>query len=215
MTPERFARLRQVLQRRQPDLTVLMERLHKPHNFSAVLRSADAVGVFEAHAVAPRGGIPTYDKTSGSAYKWVGLRVHLDTNTALAFLKSRGMTVYAAHLSPESVDYREVDYTRSSVVLLGTEWSGVSETASLGADVHVHVPMRGMVGSLNVSVAAAVILFEAERQREAAGLYGENRLEPEIFEQTLFTWAYPRLARRYVAQGHPFPKLGPYGELLR
>ena len=189
MTPERLAKIRAVLDKRQPDLTVLLERVHKPHNFSAILRSCDAVGVLEAHAIPAKYGIPdlegseglslkgkTYNETSGSAAKWVGLRIHQDTDAAFAHLKSQGFQVLAAHFSERSVDYREADYTRPTCILLGTEKWGVSPEAAVLSDGHIVIPMLGMVQSLNVSVAAAVILFEAQRQRLQAGLFGQARL---------------------------------------
>jgi tRNA G18 (ribose-2'-O)-methylase SpoU len=66
-TLERRRRLKEVLRRRQPDLTVLMENVHKPHNLSAILRTCDAVGTLQAHAVNPTGGVPTFNETSGEA----------------------------------------------------------------------------------------------------------------------------------------------------
>ncbi|WP_293180895.1 tRNA (guanosine(18)-2'-O)-methyltransferase TrmH [Oceanithermus sp.] len=215
MTPERYRRLRAVLDRRQPDLTVLMENVHKPHNFSAILRTADAVGVFEAHAVNPTGGVPTFHDTSGGSEKWVYLRVHPDVEEAIAHLKGRGFTVYAANLSERAVDYREVDYTRPAVVLLGAEKWGVSARAAELADADVIIPMMGMVQSLNVSVAAAVILFEAQRQRLAAGLYDRPRLDPETYRRALFEWAYPREAEVYRRRGVPYPALDEEGRIVK
>lgn len=201
MTPERLAKIRAVLDKRQPDLTVLMERVHKPHNFSAILRSCDAVGVLEAHAIPAKHGLPdleeaagldlkskTFNETSGSAAKWVGLQVHPDTLSALNHLKSRGFQVLAAHFSERALDYRQADYTRPTCILLGTEKWGVSPEAAEQADAHILIPMMGMVQSLNVSVAAAVILFEAQRQRLQAGFYQQPRLSPEDYEFWLRNW---------------------------
>ena len=201
MTPERLAKIRAVLDKRQPDLTVLMERVHKPHNFSAILRSCDAVGVLEAHAIPAKHGLPdleeaagldlkskTFNETSGSAAKWVGLQVHPDTLSALNHLKSRGFQVLAAHFSERALDYRQADYTRPTCILLGTEKWGVSPEAAEQADAHILIPMMGMVRSLNVSVAAAVILFEAQRQRLQAGFYQQPRLSPEDYEFWLRSW---------------------------
>jgi tRNA (guanosine-2'-O-)-methyltransferase len=71
-----------------------------------------------------------------------------------------------------------------------------------------------MVASLNVSVAAALILYEAERQRTAAGLYDHRRLDDETYRHTLFEWAYPQHARRCQRAGVPYPPLGDDGEIL-
>ena len=132
MTFARRSKVRHVLEQRQPDLTVLLEQVHKPHNLSAILRSCDAVGVLEAHCVALHGRVPTFNDTSASADKWVPLRVHANTLAAISELKSRGMQIVATHLSEQSVDFREVDYTRPSCVLLGAErWGLTPEAAEL------------------------------------------------------------------------------------
>ena len=213
-TPERYAKIRRVLGLRQPTLTVLMDEVNKPHNFSAILRTCDAVGVMEAHAVPPRGGLPTYGATSGSADKWVEVRTHPDAVGAVRALQERGFQVLATHLSDASVDYREPDYTRPTCVLLGAEKWGVSDEAAAAADANIVIPMMGMVQSLNVSVAAATILFEAQRQRLGAGLYASPQLEAEQLERLAFEWAYPELAPLYRDRGEPYPALSETGELL-
>lgn len=187
-TPERMARIREVLSRRQPDLTVLLENVHKPHNLSAILRTCDAVGVLRAHAVNPTGGVPTFNETSGGSHKWVELQVHPDIQSAISHLKGQGFQVLAAHLSEGALDFREVDYTKPTAVLLGAEKWGVSEEAAALSDLHIKIPMMGMVQSLNVSVAAAVILFEAQRQRIRAGFYSVPRLEKETLEALFQAW---------------------------
>lgn len=207
MKAERYARIRAVLDRRQPDLTVLLERVHKPHNLSAVLRSCDAVGVLEAHAVEPAGGLPTFSETSASADKWVLLRVHRSTPEAFDALRSGGFHVVATHLSERARDYREVDYTRPTCLLLGAERWGVSDEAAALADENVVVPMRGMVSSLNVSVAAAVILFEASRQRAEAGFYDSPRLTSDLYRRLAFEWLYPREAVLMRERGEAYPEL--------
>lgn len=204
-----------------------MESVSKPHNFSAILRTCDAVGVLEAHAIPPRKGLPqaeedmdfaikgrTFNETSGSAAKWMHLNLHDSIEAAFAHLRGRGFRVYAAHLSQKALDYRQVDYACPTCVLLGAEKWGVSPQAAELADEHIIIPMMGMVQSLNVSVAAAVILFEAQRQRLAAGYYDQPRLSPEHYQHLLFEWAYPDYARRYQEQGKPYPQLGPAGEIL-
>ena len=214
MRPERFRRLREVLARRQPDLTVLMDRVNKAHNFSAILRNCDAVGVLEAHAVAAEPGLEVHHATSAGTKKWVGVRRHATAEEAIEHLRQRGFLILAAHPSPDAVDYREVDYTRPVAITLGAELEGVSPEALEGADALVSIPMVGMVHSLNVSVASSLLLFEAFRQRSAAGLYGESRLAPEAFEARLFEWAYPTLARSRRQQGLPYPKLDADGQIL-
>ncbi|RMG30756.1 MAG: tRNA (guanosine(18)-2'-O)-methyltransferase TrmH [Gammaproteobacteria bacterium] len=214
MTPERYRRILEVLERRQPDLTVVLEGVHKPHNLSAIQRTADAVGVLEVHAVAPERPYRGHRKTAMGSEKWVDAHSHPDIETAIAHLQGRGFRVLAAHLSDRARDFRECDYTRPTALLLGTEKYGVSARALARVDGEVRLPMVGMVASLNVSVAAAVLLYEAQRQRQAAGLYDRPRLSPAEIQRRLFRLGYPRLAARYDALGLPYPRLGPRGELL-
>ncbi len=213
MTERRYRRILEVLARRQPDLTVLAEDVYKPHNLSAMLRSCDAVGIGLAHAVRPTGGVPTYNATSGSAEKWVELRVHGSLDAALKKLRADGMQVLAAHLSTEAVRYDAVDYTRPTCVVFGNEKEGVTPACAAAVDGHVIIPMQGMVQSLNVSVAAAVILFEAQRQRRAAGLYDRPRLDARTRNALAVRWLHPRQTALLEARGLPLPQLEPDGSL--
>lgn len=214
MTPERYRRIVAVLNRRQPDLTVILEGVHKPHNLSAIQRSCDAVGVLEAHAIAPDRPYRVHKATASGSARWVEVHSHASTETAISRLKRQGHQVYAAHLSPTTMDFREPDYAQPTAFLLGTEKYGVSEQALALADAHVSIPMYGMVASLNVSVAAALLLYEAQRQRQAAGLYGHCRLDPERYQALLFRWGYPRLAQRFEALGLAFPQVGEDGQIV-
>lgn len=119
MLPQRFHRLRSVLDRRQPDLTVLMDRVHKEHNLSAILRNCDAVGVLSVHAVVPEGGLTLHHDTSGGTAKWIRIRQHPDVDRALDILGREGMQVVAAQPSETALDYREVDYVRPTALLMG------------------------------------------------------------------------------------------------
>lgn len=215
MRPERFHRLRGVLARRQPDLTVLMDRVHKSHNFSAILRNCDAVGVLEAHVVVPEGGLDLHHGTSAGTKKWIHVSYHHEISAAVGQLKERGFTVIAAHPSEDALDYRDLDYTRPTAITMGAELYGVSDEGLELADQLVSIPMLGMVHSLNVSVATALLLFEAARQRSDAGMYRESRLPPEEFRARLFEWAYPTVARKRKDEGRPYPELSPDGEILR
>ena len=214
MTPERFHRLRTALSRRQPDLTVLMDRVHKSHNFSAILRSCDAVGVLDAHVVATEDAVAIHHATSAGTKKWIAVRSHPSVEEAIGHLRGRGFAILAAHLSADAVDYRDVDYTRPTALTLGAELRGVSPEALALADTHITIPMVGLVHSLNVSVAAGLVLCEAHRQRASAGMYDRARLPPDEFAARLFEWAYPTLARMRREAGRPYPALGPDGDVL-
>ncbi|MEM9386369.1 MAG: tRNA (guanosine(18)-2'-O)-methyltransferase TrmH [Pseudomonadota bacterium] len=213
MTPQRLTRLREALDRRQPDLTVVMDRTQKSHNIAAVMRTADAVGLYELHAVSVD-GIRSHHMISGGVRKWVRVQRHQTLTDCFGALRGDGFTLLTAHRGEQSVDYREVDYTKRIALVLGSELHGVAPQTLAASAKCVSVPMEGLTESLNVSVAAALLLFEARRQREAAGLYdGPSRLPAEQYANTLFEWAYPHIARRCHERGLPYPPLREDGQM--
>ena len=214
MTPERFERICRVLNRRQPDLSVLLDNVHKPHNLSAIIRSCDAVGVLQAHGVWPSRKLQPTNHTSGGSRKWVQLKTHRTLSDAVDYLRHEGHQIYAAHLSPTAIDYRDIDYTVPSTIVLGAELKGLSPEGMELADEHIRIPIVGMVHSLNVSVAAAIILFEAQRQRQLAGFYDENRLDEKTYRCTLFEWLHPEVAAYCRNKSHTYPDLDERGEIV-
>ncbi|HSI04773.1 MAG: tRNA (guanosine(18)-2'-O)-methyltransferase TrmH [Myxococcota bacterium] len=214
MSRERVEKLRAVITRRQPDLTVVMENVHKPHNFSAVVRTCDAVGILDAHAVVPPGHVAPNAAVAQSAQKWVRVRTHAAVADAVAAVRQSGHKVVAAHLSERAVDFRAFDYTQPTALLLGQELGGVTEEALALVDAEVVIPMAGLVASLNVSVAAAVILYEAQRQREAKGLYAKPRLSDVEAQRLLFEYLHPDMAEHYAKRGEPYPAFDDDGHIV-
>lgn len=212
-TPERYHRLRAVLDRRQGDLTVLMEDVRVPRNLAAILRSCDAVGVFAAHAVWPGGLLKISNPASGGNRKWLPVHEHPTLADALARLKGDGLRILAAHPTPAAAPFREIDFTLPTCLLVGNEDAGLSPAALAAADGVVAIPMEGMGTSLNVAVAAALLLFEAQRQRRQAGFYDAPRLDPALYDRTLFEWMHPRIAGRCRQRGVAYPSLGTGGEI--
>ena len=203
-----------VLARRQPDLTVFAERLHKPRNFSAIVRSCDAVGINEVHAVPGEEGLAVHWNTSQGAEKWMRVHAHESVEAGCRHLRERGFRLVAAHLSDEARDYREIDYTAPTALVVGTELFGVSDQALALCDVQASIPMKGMTQSLNVSVACAIVLYEAMRQREAAGLYGERHLAAEIRDRQRFQWLHPAVTRFCDERGLDYPELDEEGNVI-
>ncbi|MGD2120404.1 MAG: tRNA (guanosine(18)-2'-O)-methyltransferase TrmH [Gemmatimonadota bacterium] len=215
MNPERFRRIREVLERRQPDLTVLMEVVNKTHNFSAILRTCDAVGVLEAHAVLPEKGIDLHHHTSAGTTRWVNVREHSSVEEAVEHLRGSGFSIVAAHPDQDAVDFRDLDFKKPVALLVGAELKGLSKQGLALADLKVAIPLAGMVRSLNVSVATALLLFEAFGQRQKAGLYERSRLPEAQKERLLFEWAYPEIAEVLRARGEEYPPLSEAGDILR
>ena len=144
------------------------------------------------------------------------LHDHPDTETAIRHLKGKGFRLYGTHLGVDAKDYRECDFTGPTAFVLGAEKWGLTDQARDLMDEALFIPMRGMVQSLNVSVATATLLFEALRQRQVAGLaptQGEG-LKPEHYQQLLFEWSYPEVARWCRDQERPYPALSEEGELM-
>lgn len=193
MTPERVARLDAVLAMRQPDLTVFAENLHKPKNFSAMVRNCDAVGINEMHVLPGDTAMRRHWNTSQGAEKWMGIKTHESPEAACKYLKAKGFRLLAAHLGETAVDYLEVDYTQPTALVLGTELFGVSDITLAYVDQQIHIPMMGVTQSLNVSVACAIVLYEAQRQRQAAGMYDHCRLDEKTLARQRFEWLHPVL----------------------
>ena len=214
MTPDRFQLIRRTLNRRQPDLTVPADGIHKTHNIAAIVRSCEAVGVLDVHAVSPGGEIPRHHGTNSGSSRWTRLYTHASVSSAINSLKGEGFQILAAHLSDSARDFRDIDYRKPTAILLGTELEGVSEAGAELADQHIMIPMMGMVELLNVSVAAAVILYEAQSQREAARMYDQRRIPPDTYCQILFEWTHPQIARRCRDKRRPYPELGEEGQML-
>ena len=214
MTPERLKTVDAVLARRQPDLTVLLEQIYKPHNFSAIIRSCDAVGIPSVHAVAHQRGVPEYTHISSGAHKWVEVETHKNVSTAFKELKANGFQIVVTHLSSQAVDFRSLDYCKPTALVFGTEKFGVSSEALIMADAEVIIPMLGMTPSLNVSVACAVLLYEVQRQRQQAGLYEQIRLNPEEAASLRFQWLHPALTKFCRKHKLKYPKLDENGDLL-
>ena len=214
MNPERFARIRQMLAMRQPDLTVCLEEVHKPHNLAAMIRTCDAVGIHEVHAVWPQNMRARNNAAKGSQY-WVKVNRHETIEDAVGTLRQQGMQILATHLSERAVDFRDIDYTRPTAILFGAEKHGISPEALALADREIIIPMVGMVQSLNVSVASALILYEAQRQRQLAGRYTNQACSlPRVDqERLLFERGYPVLARVCRMKHLPYPAIDEAGEL--
>jgi tRNA (guanosine-2'-O-)-methyltransferase len=213
VTPERIARLREVLDRRQPDLTVVTDFVHKQRNLSAIVRNCDAVGIMQVHAVLGDEDYQAFRGTAMGSHHWVRVSQHRELGSALRPLKEAGYQLVAAHPGENAVDYREIDYTLPTALLLGAERRGLSDAARSLADAAISIPMVGMVGSLNVSVAAGIILAEAQRQRLLGGFYDRVRIDRQTYETLFFQWGHPQVREFCEQRGLRYPALNEEGEI--
>jgi tRNA (guanosine-2'-O-)-methyltransferase len=183
-TVNRTAKINRVLSARQDSLRVVMENIHDPHNVSAIFRTCDAVGVPKVSLVYNVEQFPKIGKkSSASAFKWVEKEKYKSIDECYSNLRSEGFKIYASALNAGSLSLFDLDLKEKSAIVLGNEHRGVSEEAAEAADETFMIPMFGMVQSLNVSVASAVILYEALRQRLGNGMYSEGELNEELLEK--------------------------------
>ena len=188
-TPERTAKIERVLRHRQKGLTLILSNIHDPHNVSAIYRSCDAFGVPEVQLHYTTTAFPTLGaKTSASARKWVESRRHTDMQSMTQDLRGQGFSILATSCSPQAKSLYEYDLTKPVAFVLGNEHSGVEEEFVPLVDGEVFIPMFGMIQSFNVSVAAAVLLSEAARQRMEAGMYDASAYTEEEMATMLEDW---------------------------
>ena len=179
LEPERKARIDAVVANRTRTLTVVMEAFCDPQNVNAVLRTCEAFGVQELHAV--EGPMKPYDrnkKISQNADKWLDVRRWSSTRECLGHLKAEGYAIYVTHLDEGSRPLAALPFAGKVALVFGSEHRGVSEDALALADASYVIPMRGFVQSLTGSVAAAISIATAVERREAErGRHGD--LSPE------------------------------------
>lgn len=177
------------MQQRQPDLTIVMENIHDPHNVSAMFRSADAAGIHEVQLVYTKQKFPKIgSKSSSSANKWISKRKFSSIEECYRALRTEGFQILATRLDDNAQHLYKFDLRKPTAFVFGNEHAGVTDEASSLADATVYIPMMGMIQSLNVSVACAVTIYEALRQRMESGMYRESRFEKEVFAKLLDEW---------------------------
>lgn len=190
MTSERKEKLSRVLAGRQPDITVVLENVFDPHNISAVMRTCDAVGVQDIYILNTR--IPRHKKwgakSSSSAAKWLTVHQFEDAAACFSVLRSRYSSILTTHLSSDAVGLYEMDLTQPTALVFGNEHNGVSEEIRALADGNFIIPQVGIIRSLNISVACAVTLYEAFRQKSNAGHYDQRRMDEARFRELSGEW---------------------------
>jgi tRNA (guanosine-2'-O-)-methyltransferase len=190
MTPERREKLLNVLHKRQNDLAVVLENVQDPHNISAVMRTCDAVGVQDIFVLNTR--IPRHKKfgprSSSSAAKWLTVHQFTDAAECFAALRKRYSRILTTHLSSDAVGLYEINFTESIALVFGNEHSGVSDDIRALADGNFVIPQAGIIRSLNISVACAVTLYEAYRQKSLAGHYERQKISNELHGELFSAW---------------------------
>ena len=190
MTPERHHKLTSVLNKRQGDIAIVMENVFHPHNISAVMRTCDAVGVQDIYILNTK--IPRHKKwgakSSSSAAKWLTVHQFENTEACVAELRKNYSTILTTHLSSDAVGLHQIDFTKSIALVFGNEHSGVSDEMRAIADGNFIIPQVGIIRSLNISVACAVTLYEAFRQKNNAGQYNQQSLSDVRYNELFKEW---------------------------
>ena len=190
MTPERYQRLMQVLNKRQNNLAVVLENVFDPHNISAVMRSCDAVGIQDVYVLNSK--IARHKKwgakSSSSAAKWLTVHQFTDADTCITEIRRKYGKILTTHLSSDATDIYDMDLTQSVALVFGNEHAGVSDEIRALSDGNFIIPQVGIIKSLNISVACAVTIYEAYRQKKRAGHYDQRNLPESRFNNLLKDW---------------------------
>lgn len=186
---KRLNKISSVINSRQFSLRVVIENIHDPHNVSAIFRTCDAAGIPKVSLIYNEEAFPKIGKkSSASAFKWVEKEKFKSVDECYSSLRKEGFKIYASAIGEGAKNLYSLDFTQKAAIVMGNESRGVSEEAANLADEKFMIPMFGMVQSLNVSVAAAVILYEALRQRMSKGMYGNSELNEDVLNKLIDEW---------------------------
>lgn len=188
-TERRIKKIISVLSKRQKDLTLIIDNIHDPHNVSAILRSCDAFGVHKIHLYYTTEQFPELGKkSSASARKWVEREKHTDAKNMIESLTREGFRIIRTGFSEKAKSILDYDLTKPVAIILGNEHRGLSPELIELVDDELYIPMQGMVESLNVSVAAAIILYESWRQRWVKGMYDRPSFDDKTLSKLIEIW---------------------------
>jgi tRNA (guanosine-2'-O-)-methyltransferase len=207
VSDRRRERIEASLASRTRDIVVVLEDIHHDHNSSAVMRTAEAMGIFELHVVAGKSRFIVEDKITMGAHKWLHRRSHAGIAEAYAHLRGRGFEIWASHFHGDGGSIEEIPIDRTVALVFGNEHEGLSAEAIDQADHWFRIPMRGFVESLNISVAAAISMYDVHSRRQRAGLLrGLSDEDVRRFRAAWYAMSV-RAAELLLAQaGLPFPE---------
>lgn len=188
LSEERKEKFERHIRNRTRYVTIAVEDIFQPHNASAVLRSAECFGVQDVHVIENRNTYnPNPDVVMG-AHKWLSLRKHNGTSEAIKALRNDGYRIVATTPHTNDCLVSELDLSKGKVALIfGTELEGISQSVMDEADEFVKIPMFGFTESFNISVSAAICLYELLPKLRKMDLPWQ--LSPEEQEAILLQWA--------------------------
>ncbi len=198
MTPTRKERIETILAKRQPNLTLILENVHDPHNVAAVMRTADAVGIQDIYVIQTKTARQQLwsAKASSSAANWLTVHQFTDVASCVKEVKKTFDKIYTTHLSTDAIGLYELNLTQNVALVFGNEHDGCSQAIIKLADGNFIIPQVGIIKSLNISVACAVSLYEAYRQKEIAGHYNNTQLSTKYADALLQKWSIAKAEKR-------------------
>ncbi len=191
-TITRSEKIKKVLSKKQTDLAVVFEGVNNPHNVYAITRTCDSIGILDIFAVYKNNEMPSPQKSgkrsSSSGNKWIKINHRDKIDECIQELKDKNFTICCTDLRKDSISIYDFDFTKKIALIVGNERYGVSEEVSKNSDYNLYIPMEGMIRSLNVSVATAIILYEAYRQRLLKGHYDYKKLSDIEYNRLYNEW---------------------------
>ena len=192
MTEERKNKIQSVLEKRRSNITIILENIFNPHNIAAVLRTCDAIGIQDIYILNTM--LPPYKfvgkKTSTNAEKWLTLHSFENTEKCIEVVRSKYSKILTTHLTGNAKSVYEIDLTESIAIVFGNEGTGVSAEIEKLADGNMYIPQVGMVQSLNISVACAIVLYEAFRQKSSKNEYDKTNLPKNQYDELFQKWHF-------------------------
>jgi tRNA (guanosine-2'-O-)-methyltransferase len=186
LTHERLERLRTVLENRVTNVTVVLENLHKDYNMSAVLRTCEFFGIQEVHVIPQQGEGKVFRSVTQGCHRWLTIHRHNDINSCFHFLRQRDFIILAGALGKNSRPLDKVDWSGKVALVFSNELNGAGKEVLDQVDGSFLIPMEGFSQSLNVSVAAGIVIHHALGiKRETGDL---ERIPSEQAEAILEKW---------------------------
>ncbi len=213
VSSERRARIEHTLSNRTRDVALILEDVSSDHNASAVLRTAEALGIVEVHSIERTQPFRVSRKVAKGAHKWLELRRYRSAEEAYAQVKSEGYEVWASAVRGASRPVSRVPVDRKIALVFGNEHEGLSPEAFELADGCFHVPMGGFVESLNISVAAAISMYALmTRKQKASGLSPLSDRERRSFRAKWYALSVRAAPQLLAREGLTMPSIEAYDD---
>ena len=180
LTERRSERIEAVIQERTNTVVTVIEGLSNTGNVNAVMRSAEALGFHQFHIIENNAHFKHSERTSSGAEKWLHLHSWPTPEACIRHLHERNYNVVVTHLDDTSIPIEEIDFTKPTALVFGNEQHGVTEGMLCEADQRCIIPMGGFVQSFNISVAAAIGLYHAYKDRLTRQGFHGDLSEPEL-----------------------------------